>query len=188
MTRPSDLVWHLDADGWVSGIDRIESPNHDARPAGESIRLIVLHAISLPPGQFGGRAVANLFTNKLDPSAHPYFESIAGQRVSTHFFIRRDGTVTQFVSCLERAWHAGVSCWQGRERCNDFSLGIEFEGDDQTDFEAAQYQTLTVLLTILQCHFPIEAVAGHADIAPGRKTDPGPHFDWSRVNFSLPAQ
>ena len=181
MIRSSESGWQLDAAGWLTGIDRSDSPNHDARPAGETTRLIVIHAISLPPGQFGGRVVAKLFTNQLDPQAHPYFASIAKQRVSAHFFICREGTVTQFVSCFERAWHAGVSCWQGRERCNDFSLGIELEGDDQTDFEPAQYQTLTTLLTVLREHYPIEAVVGHADIAPGRKNDPGPRFDWSRI-------
>lgn len=177
--RESD--WHVDAAGWLAGIDRVASPNHDARPAGSAIRLIVIHAISLPPGQFGGSAVIELFTNRLDPTAHPYFAAIAGQRVSAHFFIRRDGRVLQLVSCRERAWHAGVSCWQMRERCNDFSLGIELEGDDHADYAAAQYQTLSRLLTVLQRSFPIESIVGHADIAPGRKTDPGPHFDWQRI-------
>jgi AmpD protein len=184
MTRLSELAWEPDDAGWLLGIDRVESPNHDARPAGEVPHLIVIHAISLPPGQFGGSAVTDLFANRLNPDAHPYFPGIAGQRVSAHFFIRRDGALTQYVSCLERAWHAGVSCWQRRERCNDFSLGIELEGDDQTDFELAQYQALSGILAVLQQHFPIQAIVGHADIAPGRKTDPGPHFDWSRICFS----
>lgn len=170
-----------DAAGWLAGIDRLDSPNHDARPPGVAICLVVIHAISLPPGQFGGSAVADLFTNRLDPLAHPYFATIAKQRVSAHFFIRRDGMVTQFVACGARAWHAGVSCWQGRECCNDFSLGVELEGDDTSDFAAAQYQTLSRLIGSLRQHFPIEACVGHADIAPGRKTDPGPHFDWARV-------
>lgn len=179
--RPVDPESRIDAGGWLAGIDRGDSPNHDERPAGETIDLIVLHAISLPPGEFGGGAVAELFANRLDATAHPYFAAIAGRRVSAHFFIHRDGTVTQFVSCLRRAWHAGVSCWRGRERCNDFSLGIEIEGDDYHAFEAAQYETLNALLAALCGHFPVEAIVGHADIAPGRKTDPGPCFDWSRI-------
>jgi AmpD protein len=171
----------IDAAGWLSGCARIASPNHDERPAGATIRLIVIHAISLPPGQFGGDAVAALFCNRLDPAAHPYFAAIASHRVSAHFFIRRDGSLIQFVPCLQRAWHAGVSCWQGHERCNDYSLGIELEGDDHHDFEPAQYRMLHSLLAVLQRHFPIEAIAGHADIAPGRKSDPGPHFEWRQI-------
>ncbi len=186
MKLPIEPDWHepdrhVDAAGWLAGIDRVASPNHDARPAGAAISLVVIHAISLPPGQFGGPAVIELFTNQLDPTAHPYFAAIAGQRVSAHFFIRRDGRVLQLVSCHERAWHAGVSCWQMRERCNDFSLGIELEGDDHADYADAQYQALNLLLTTLQRNFPIESIVGHADIAPGRKTDPGPHFDWQRI-------
>lgn len=181
MTPTVDPGWHLDGDGWLSAIDRMPSPNYDARPAGQSIRLIVIHAISLPPGEFGGAAVTDFFTNCLDPAAHPYFATIAGHRVSSHFFIRRDGQPMQFVSCRQRAWHAGVSCWRGVERCNDFSLGIELEGDDRTDFTAAQYCALESLIAALYKCFPIEACVGHADIAPGRKTDPGPHFDWSRL-------
>jgi len=134
----------------------------------------------------GGNAVIELFTNRLDPRVHPYFTNIAAQRVSAHFFIRRDGMVIQFVSCLQRAWHAGISCWQGRERCNDFSLGIELEGDDQTAFTPPQYQALSNLLAVLCRHFPVDSVAGHLDIAPGRKTDPGPYFDWSRVAPCMP--
>lgn len=181
MIPPVELDGLLDAAGWLQGVTRVDSPNHDARPAGMAITLIVIHAISLPPGQFGGNAVTELFTNRLDPQAHPYFARIAEQRVSAHFFIHRDGAVTQFVSCNERAWHAGVSCWQGRERCNDFSLGIELEGDVQTDFAPRQYQVLERVVAKLRRHFPIESIAGHADIAPGRKTDPGPHFDWTRL-------
>jgi AmpD protein len=187
MTPPqTEMDWHVDAAGWIPGIPRNDSPNHDARPAGTPICLIVLHAISLPPGEFDGDAVADLFANRLDPAAHPYFAGIAGRQVSAHFFIRRDGSVTQFVSCLSRAWHAGISCWCARERCNDFSLGIEIEGDDHVAFEAAQYATLNTLLAALRLRFPIEAIVGHADIAPGRKTDPGPHFDWSRAHFTPP--
>jgi AmpD protein len=181
MIQSTEREGHFDADGWLMGAERIDSPNHDARPAGASIRLIVIHAISLPPGQFGGSAVTDFFANRLNPAAHAYFPGIVGQRVSSHFFIRRDGRAVQLVSCLRRAWHAGISCWRGQERCNDFSLGIELEGDDGTDFMPAQYQTLQALLTVLQTHFPIEAIAGHADIAAGRKTDPGPHFDWTQL-------
>lgn len=169
----------MDAAGWLSGVERIDSPNHDARPPGTALSLIVIHAISLPPGQFGGNAVTELFTNRLDPTAHPYFAQIAAQRVSAHFLICRDGSIRQFVSCRERAWHAGVSCWQGRACCNDFSLGIEIEGDDQTDFAQSQYLALQRLLAQLRQQFPFAVIAGHADIAPGRKTDPGPRFDWT---------
>ncbi len=171
----------IDHAGWLERGEKIPSPNHDVRPTGDSARLLVIHAISLPPGEFGSDAVIELFTNRLDPSAHPYFAAIVGRRVSAHFFIRRDGRLIQFVSCLERAWHAGVSCWQGRERCNDFSLGIELEGDDFTAFTAAQYAALDALIAALRQRFQLEAIVGHADIAPGRKTDPGPFFDWSRI-------
>jgi len=181
MTLTVDVDLHVDGDGWLAGADRILSPNHDARPAGQTIRLIVIHAISLPPGEFGGDAVSALFTSRLDPAGHPYFATIANRRVSTHFFIRRDGQLIQFVSCLQRAWHAGVSCWRGVGCCNDFSLGIELEGDDHTDFTVVQYQVLKSLIAALHGCFPIEAIVGHADIAPGRKTDPGPHFDWPQL-------
>lgn len=181
MNPKPELALQVDAAGWLPGAERIPSPNCDARPAGEPVRLIVIHAISLPPGGFGGKAVIDLFTNQLDPAAHPYFATIADRRVSAHCFIRRDGHLVQFVSCLERAWHAGLSCWRSRERCNDFSLGIELEGDDYSAFEPAQYAMLNMLITALHQRFPIEACVGHADIAPGRKTDPGPWFEWSRI-------
>jgi N-acetyl-anhydromuramoyl-L-alanine amidase len=181
MTPIVDVGTRVDSDGWLSGADRILSTNHDPRPAGQAIRLIVIHAISLPPGEFGGDAVTALFTNRLDPAAHPYFAAIADRRVSSHFFIRRDGQLMQFVSCRQRAWHAGISCWRGVERCNDFSLGIELEGDDRVDFTAVQYRVLKSLIASLYERFPIEAIVGHADIAPGRKTDPGPHFDWPQL-------
>lgn len=171
----------LDEDGWLAGAERIPSPNQDARPPGDTISLLVIHAISLPPGEFGGNAVIDLFTNRLDPAAHPYFATLAGTRVSAHFLVRRDGALIQFVSCHARAWHAGVSCWKGRERCNDFSLGIELEGDDFTPFSDAQYATLDALVERLCQHFPLADIVGHADISPARKTDPGPYFDWSRI-------
>lgn len=181
--KPEEAGWAgaVDDDGWLHGVERIPSPNHDPRPAGAVISLLVIHAISLPPGEFGGTAVADLFTNRLNPTAHPYFTTIADRRVSAHFFIRRDGHLIQFVSCLDRAWHAGVSCWRGRERCNDFSLGVELEGDDLSPFSIAQYAMLKTLIAILRARFQLQDCVGHADIAPGRKTDPGPHFEWSRI-------
>ncbi len=174
--------WRLDAAGWLQGVTHIPSPNCDARPEGEAIRLVVIHAISLPPGEFGGPGVIELFTNRLDPAAHPFYATIEGLRVSAHFFIRRDGEPIQFVPCTARAWHAGVSRWEGRERCNDFSIGIELEGTDDLPFTDAQYAVLNDLLALLREAYPIAAVVGHADIAPGRKTDPGPCFEWSRLD------
>jgi N-acetyl-anhydromuramoyl-L-alanine amidase len=171
----------IDAAGWLNGAQRIASPNCDARPEGTPISLIVIHNISLPPGHFGGDAIAQLFTNRLDPTAHPYYAGIAQLRVSAHFLIRRRGELIQFVPCAARAWHAGVSAWQGRERCNDFSIGIELEGSDQRPFTQAQYRRLGGLIRKLRRAYPITDIAGHSDIAPGRKTDPGPCFDWSRL-------
>lgn len=174
--------WQPDATGWVAACTRVACPNADARPAEVVIDLLVLHAISLPPGQFGGTAIIDFFSNRLDPSLHPYFASIAGRRVSAHFLVRRDGAAIQFVACTMRAWHAGVSCWRGRERCNDYSIGIEMEGADTSPFTDAQYQTLNCLLAGLRASYPIAAVVGHADIAAARKTDPGPYFDWCRID------
>ena len=169
-------------DGWVRGARALPSPNFEARPDGAIPSLIVIHNISLPPGEFGGGAIADLFLNRLDCDAHPYFDAhLRGLRVSSHFVIRRDGELEQFVSCNERAWHAGVSNFFGRERCNYFSIGIELEGADDQPFEPAQYATLAALIAALRTHYPIEALAGHSDIAPGRKTDPGQHFDWARL-------
>jgi AmpD protein len=162
------------------------SPNCDARPADIAIELLVIHNISLPPGVFGGAAVIDLFMNRLDPQAHPYYAEIAALRVSAHFFIRRDGALLQFVPCAMRAWHAGESSWCGRARCNDFSIGIELEGTDDTAFTDAQYRRLEDLSRLLLAHYPIAASVGHADIAPGRKTDPGPHFDWARYRAAVP--
>ena len=167
--------------GWLSAARSLPSPNCDERPPGEEIRLIVIHAISLPPDEFGGPGIIQLFTNCLDPAAHPYFREIQCLRVSSHFLVRRNGELIQFVSCLQRAWHAGVSNWQGRPNCNDFSIGVELEGCDQLPFEDAQYQRLNCLLEELCRNYRIEAVVGHSDIAPGRKSDPGPCFDWPRV-------
>ncbi|MDD5250461.1 MAG: 1,6-anhydro-N-acetylmuramyl-L-alanine amidase AmpD [Rhodocyclaceae bacterium] len=175
----------LDAAGLLAGADFVASPNCDERPPGAEVSLAVVHAISLPPRQFGGNAVERFFTNRLDADEHPYFETIRGLRVSAHFYVRRDGGVIQFVPCAKRAWHAGVSSWRGRERCNDFSIGIELEGCDELPFEAAQYQSLAQLLGALARGYPLRDVAGHADIAPGRKTDPGPCFDWPRLQALL---
>lgn len=169
------------ADGWLPGVRRIESPNQDARPEAEAPSLIVVHAISLPPAEFGGDAIIRLFTNCLDASAHSYFAQISTLQVSAHFLIRRDGELIQFVPCGRRAWHAGLSSWNGRQRCNDFSLGVELEGCDELPFEPAQYRRLQELIRALCLAYPIEAVVGHSDIAPGRKTDPGPCFDWRRL-------
>ena len=168
-------------DGWLPEARHVASPNCDQRPSDEQPSLVVVHAISLPPGEFGGSGILELFNNQLNPAAHPYYATIAGLRVSAHFLIRRDGELIQCVPCSMRAWHAGVSQWRGRERCNDFSLGVELEGSDEIPFEDAQYKSLNFLLSRLRQKFAIEAVTGHSDIAPGRKTDPGPLFDWSRV-------
>ncbi|MSP86977.1 MAG: 1,6-anhydro-N-acetylmuramyl-L-alanine amidase AmpD [Methylotenera sp.] len=170
----------IDENGFAINVQLIASPNFDTRPESEII-LIVIHNISLPPNQYGGNGIIELFTNQLKPDEHPYYAEIHSQKVSAHFLIRRDGKLIQFVSCLKRAWHAGVSNWQERERCNDFSVGIELEGSDFEIFESAQYQTLESLITALSSIYPIQAVVGHSDIAPGRKTDPGPYFDWQRI-------
>jgi AmpD protein len=172
----------LDAAGWCAEARRVDTPNCDARPPDTDISLLVIHNISLPPGVFGGPGVEQLFTNRLDPAAHPYYATIHGLRVSAHFFIRRDGELLQFVSCAQRAWHAGVSSWRGRERCNDFSIGVELEGSDELPFSDAQYARLNRLIADLRAAYPgLVDLAGHSDIAPGRKTDPGPYFDWSQV-------
>lgn len=167
--------------GFLKAAKRIDSPNFDERPAHTLINMIVIHNISLPPSQYGGDGIVQLFTNQLNPNEHPYYTEIYTRKVSAHFLIRRDGEVIQFVSCLNRAWHAGVSNWQGRERCNDFSIGIELEGSDFEAFEPKQYQTLIALVKKLKQAYPIEHIVGHSDIAPGRKTDPGPFFDWSQL-------
>ena len=163
----------------------VDSPNQDARPPGARVSLAVIHSISLPPGDYGGDSIERLFTNCLDPQAHPYFREICGLKVSAHFLVRRDGSVIQFVPVERRAWHAGVSSWRGRERCNDFSIGIELEGTDDTPFEDAQYAALEVLLFDLRKQLPLRDIAGHSEIAPGRKTDPGAGFDWQRLLLDL---
>lgn len=175
---------HINSAGICTQANFIASPNIDQRPDIEDIRLIVIHNISLPPNQYGGNGVIELFTNKLNPQEHPYYAEIASLKVSSHFFIRRDGQLIQFASCLDRAWHAGQSNWQGRERCNDFSVGIELEGSDFEAFEPVQYEVLNRLINALKNTYPIAAITGHSDIAPNRKTDPGPHFDWSLIEHS----
>jgi len=171
----------IDPDGWLAGVRRVESPNYDDRPAGTEISLLVVHSISLPPGEYGGDSIEKLFTNRLDPEAHPYFRQIEGLKVSAHFLVRRDGRVVQFVPVHRRAWHAGVSSWRGRSACNDFSIGVELEGTDDAPFEEAQYLALGELLARLRTALPLRDLAAHSDVAPGRKTDPGPGFAWDRV-------
>lgn len=173
----------LDRHGWLQaapGVTLAPSPNHDARPPGDDASLLVLHNISLPPGRFGGPEVVDFFLNRLDYGSHPWLERLRGMCVSAHFFIRRDGGVVQFVSTYDRAWHAGVSTFDGRERCNDFSIGIELEGTDTQAYADEQYATLQRLLPALRARHPLRAVRGHEHIAPDRKTDPGPAFDWKR--------
>ena len=169
----------INTNGWVSGLRRIASPNYDRRPLDTAIDLLVIHNISLPPGEFGGPAITQLFTNALDTEAHPYYAQLKNLKVSAHFLIRRGGEVTQFVSCAKRAWHAGVSSWQGRTACNDFSIGVEMEGSDHAPFSDPQYAALVRLTRRLKRAYPIRYIVGHSDIAPGRKTDPGHYFDWT---------
>ena len=171
--------------GWYRYARALASPNQAPRPIDAQLDLIVLHSISLPPGQFGDGSVQRLFTNQLDWDAHPYFQSIRGLRVSSHFFITRAGALWQFVACSESAWHAGESCYRGRSRCNDDSIGIELEGLEGAAFEALQYETLTGLCAALLAAYPIAHIAGHEHIAPGRKNDPGPGFDWRLLQRSL---
>lgn len=163
----------------------VDSPNHDERPAGVAVTLVVLHSISLPPGEYGGEHIERLFTNRLDPAAHPYFRDVHALRVSSHFLIRRDGELVQFVPVERRAWHAGASCWRGRSACNDFSVGIELEGTDDSPFEDPQYAALARLLMDLQSRLALRDIVGHSDIAPGRKTDPGAQLDWLRLLAAL---
>ena len=180
--RIGDALW---SDGWYRFARRLDSPNFGPRPPGAAVDLIVIHSISLPPGQFGGDEVQRLFTNTLDWDAHPYFATIRGAQVSSHFYIRRNGELWQFVSCDDRAWHAGVSHFQGRTNCNDFSIGIELEGLEGLSFESAQYETLSGLCAALPQRYPVAHVAGHEHVAPGRKSDPGPGFEWGLLLQTL---
>jgi len=174
--------WHK---GWYRFARHHPSPNFGARPAGAQIDLVVLHSISLPPGVYGGTQVQELFTNKLDWSQHPYFKSIEGLQVSAHFYIQRGGEIWQFVSCDDRAWHAGTSHYRGRDNCNDDSIGIELEGLEGDTFTASQYEALQALCPALVQHYPIIHLAGHEHIAPGRKADPGPGLDWVLLQHTL---
>jgi N-acetyl-anhydromuramoyl-L-alanine amidase len=176
------------ATGLVTGVRQVLSPHWDERPAGVEPELIVVHGISLPPGEYGGPWIEQLFTAGLPAQAHPYFAEVAALRVSAHLLVRREGSVVQFVPCHQRAWHAGASSWQGREGCNDFSIGIELEGTDDSPYESAQYQALAALIGALCAAYPGLSplrVVGHSDIAPGRKRDPGPSFDWPRLKSLL---
>lgn len=171
--------------GWYQFAGHVPSPNFGPRPPGSKPDLVVVHAISLPPGCFGGNEVEQLFTNQLDWDRDPYFQSIRGMTVSAHFYVRRQGELQQFVSINDRAWHAGVSSYRGRGNCNDYSIGIELEGDEGNPFEEAQYETLAVVCAAIQQHCQMVHLAGHEHVAPGRKTDPGARFDWQRLQKSL---
>ena len=185
---PIKQVFSIDADGWCGGVSRASCTNFDARPEDAEISLLVIHNISLPPGQYGGPWIESLFANELDCDAHPYFDQLRGLQVSAHFLIRRDGQVLQFVPTTQRAWHAGQSTFNGRARCNDFSIGIELEGSDFESYTDLQYKALTNLTLALAQHHPLTDVVGHQHIAPERKTDPGPFFDWQRYRSEIEAQ
>lgn len=174
-----------DSLGWLSGVRRVASPNYDGRPAHSAVELLVIHGISLPPNVYGGDAIERFFTNTLNHAEHPYFEQLKELRVSSHFLVRRTGQIVQFVPCGKRAWHAGASTWCGRTRCNDFSIGIELEGSDLEPYTELQYAALARLTRYLKRIYPIRDIVGHSDIAPGRKTDPGPFFDWEKFHKRL---
>lgn len=182
MTQPTPSDW---CRGWLQGVRYMPSPNFGPRPADAQIDLLVVHAISLPPGEFGTGQIDRLFTNQLDWEAHPYFQTIRGLKVSAHFMIARSGAITQYVSVADRAWHAGQSFWRGRQNCNDDSVGIELEGLDGGTFEPAQYDHLAWLCKAVAAMCPVRHVAGHEHIAPGRKPDPGPGFDWAALRQRL---
>jgi AmpD protein len=186
-SEPATLSFIPDT-GWLADIRHVHSPNYDERPSGCCPELIIVHGISLPPCEFGGPGIDQLFTNCLNPDEHPYYAEIAGLEVSSHFLIRRDGELVQYVDIFKRAWHAGKSSYQGRERCNDFAIGIELEGADDVAYEPAQYEMLAGLVRILRNSLPTLEVAplvGHSDVAPGRKTDPGPAFSWTMLERLL---
>lgn len=188
MNKPTVTGGALWDGGWYRFARHVHSPNFGPRPAGVNIDLVVLHSISLPPGAYGGPEVEKLFTNQLDWTAHPYFQTIQGLQVSAHFYIQRQGELWQFVSCDDRAWHAGVSHYRGRDNCNDDSVGIEFEGLEGDSFEPAQYETLQSLVGALAGRYPIVHIAGHEHIAAGRKKDPGAGMNWSLLQRSLGLQ
>lgn len=191
MSAASSSAWWVDGEHRLGpGVRRLDSPHCDTRPDPDDIALVVIHNISLPPGEFGGAWIDQLLLGTLDPEAHPYFHKLRDTRVSAHLCIFRDGEVTQYVPFDRRAWHAGVSSWQGRERCNDFSIGIELEGSDDIAFEPVQYQRLVQVLLALFARYPrlgSRKLTGHSDIAPNRKTDPGPYFDWVHLHNLLAA-
>lgn len=180
------MIREWSQDGWLDWARRVDTPNFGERPRSTQISLVVIHNISLPPGDFGGGAVERFFTNRLDPAEHPYFATIADIRVSAHFFLRRTGELIQFVSVDKRAWHAGTSCWRGRENCNDYSIGVELEGVDEISYTPEQYEQLKRLLCALARRYPVCEIAGHCHVAPGRKTDPGPAFDWAFLRMEFP--
>ena len=185
------MAWQ--ADGWLEDVRWLPSPNFGERPLGEPVSLVVIHNISLPPDEFGGDWVEDFFLNRLDPTVNPYFSTIFEMQVSAHFYIRRDGRVIQFVGCDRRAWHAGQSCWCERDNCNDYSVGIELEGTDTQPFTNTQYEALWRVLEAICTHYPIAAIAGHCHVSPGRKSDPGPYFDWIALrerypNLDLPVE
>jgi N-acetyl-anhydromuramoyl-L-alanine amidase len=182
LIEPANSGWR---DGWLERARQCPSPNFGTRPGGVNIDLVLIHSISLPPGDYGGSGVEQLFTNQLDWDEHPYYQQIRGLEVSAHFFVRRCGSLTQFVSCNARAWHAGPSVWQGKSNCNDYSIGIELEGLEGDTFEPAQYDALAALMAELAGHYPITTVVGHEHVAPGRKNDPGAGFDWARLRGLL---
>jgi AmpD protein len=180
----------IDGHGWLRGVARVPSPNADDRPGDALPMLIVVHGISLPPGEFGGPWIDRLFTNTLPADGHEYFAKIGKLRVSAHVLVRRDGELRQYVPFMRRAWHAGESTWCGRQRCNDFSIGIELEGSDEIPYEAVQYERLAAVVAALRARYETLAsadIVGHEDIAPGRKTDPGPAFDWAQLDRELAA-
>ncbi len=182
---PPRIRLEIRPDGWCPQAIRLASPNFDSRPSGVGPELLVIHNISLPPGQYGGPWIADLFLNRLNCDAHPYFDQLREHRVSAHFLIRRNGELVQFVSANDRAWHAGASSFRGRDRCNDFSIGVELEGADSEIFAEEQYVILAALTSALCQQYPLSAVIGHEHIAPARKTDPGPCFNWRHYRSSL---
>ena len=177
-----DNLFKIDEDGFLSHVKQIESPNYDLRPPNQTISLIVIHCISLPPNKFDNPYIEDFFSNKLKINRHTYFKKIKDLKVSSHFLIKRKGELMQFVSCLNRAWHAGSSSWKNINNCNDFSIGIELEGTDIIKYEDIQYKVLIKLLKSLYIKYPIADIVGHSDISPGRKTDPGDSFDWNLIN------
>ena len=180
-TNSKEMI--INAEGFVKDIKHILSPNHDSRPKDSTINLLVIHNISLPPDQYGGDYIEHFFTNQLNSSIDPYFQKIKNIKVSSHFVINREGNLIQYVSCKNRAWHAGVSEWNGKKNCNDNSIGIELEGSDHIEYTKYQYEKLNQLIDCLKSHYAIEDIVGHSDIAPGRKTDPGTSFDWKKIEY-----